>query len=106
MPVGGRETAPAKATQNYFLDAAGQPLGFTQAVIGGLSTGVPGAIRALELAHREKGKLPWASLFDAAIKLAENGFPLSPRLFSALQGANAELKTSRGAGTRAGCHAV
>jgi gamma-glutamyltranspeptidase/glutathione hydrolase len=95
----GRETAPAKATGNYFLNSSGQPLGFTQAVIGGLSTGVPGAIRALELAHKEKGKLPWASLFAPAIKLAEGGFAISPRLYSALQGANAELKGPRGAGS-------
>ena len=95
----GRETAPGKATPAYFLNAAGQPLGFTQAVIGGLSTGVPGAVRALELAHREHGKLPWASLFQPAIRLAENGFALSPRLYSALQGANAELRGPRGAGS-------
>ena len=95
----GRETAPAKATPGYFLGANGQPIGFTQAVIGGLSTGVPGAVKALELAHREKGKLPWAMLFNPAIRLAEGGFPLSPRLFSALQGANAELKGPRGAGS-------
>ena len=95
----GRETAPARATPSYFLDSAGRPLGFTQAVIGGLSTGVPGAVRALELAQREKGKLPWASLFQPAIQLAESGFALSPRLFSALQGANPELRGPRGAGS-------
>ncbi len=95
----GRETAPAKATQNYFIGPNGQPLGFTQAVIGGLSTGVPGAIKALEVAHKEKGKLPWAMLFAPAIALAENGFAISPRLFSALSGANAELKGPRGAGS-------
>jgi gamma-glutamyltranspeptidase/glutathione hydrolase len=95
----GRETAPAKATGSYFLDSKGIPLGFTQAVIGGLSTGVPGAIRALELAHREKGRLPWASLFAPAIALAEKGFAISPRLYSALAGANAELKGPRGAGS-------
>jgi gamma-glutamyltranspeptidase/glutathione hydrolase len=95
----GRETAPMKATPNYFIGPNGQPLGFTAAVIGGLSTGVPGAVKALELAHREQGKLPWAALFNPAIRLAEGGFPLSPRLFSALQGANAELKGPRGAGS-------
>jgi gamma-glutamyltranspeptidase/glutathione hydrolase len=94
----GRETAPASAAPDYFLGANGRPLGFTQAVIGGLSTGVPGAVKALELAPRERGKLPWAALFAPAIRLAENGFALSPRLFRALQGANAELRGPRGAG--------
>ena len=89
----GRETAPAAATGSLFLNASGQPLGFTEAVIGGRSVGTPGALRLLELAHKEKGRLPWARLFDSAIKLAEDGFALSPRLFSALSGANAVLKT-------------
>ena len=95
----GRETAPAKATDKYFIGANGQPLAFGTAVIGGLSTGVPGAVKALELAHKEKGKLPWAMLMNPAIELAEKGFAISPRLFSALSGANAELKGPRGAGS-------
>ena len=89
----GRETAPATATGSLFLDANGNPMGFTAAVIGGRSVGTPGVLRLLELAHKEKGKLPWAKLFDPAIALCENGFALSPRLFSALSGANAVLKT-------------
>ena len=89
----GRETAPLSATSNLFLDASGAPLGFTQAVIGGRSVGTPGVLRLLELAHKEKGRLPWAKLFDPAIQLSEQGFALSPRLFSALVGANAALRT-------------
>jgi gamma-glutamyltranspeptidase/glutathione hydrolase len=89
----GRETAPAAATGGLFLQPNGQPMGFTQAQIGGRSVGVPGLLRMLELAHRDKGRLPWASLFEPAIRLAENGFAISPRLFSALQGANAALRT-------------
>jgi gamma-glutamyltranspeptidase/glutathione hydrolase len=87
----GRETAPATATGNLFIGADGKPLAFTTAVIGGRSVGTPGALRLLELAHKEKGRLPWAALFEPAIKLAENGFALSPRLYSALAGANAAL---------------
>lgn len=82
----GRETAPAAATPDMFLDAAGRPESFANVGVGGLSVGVPGALRMLELAHREHGRLPWARLFDSAITLAENGFEVSPRLFSLLNG--------------------
>jgi gamma-glutamyltranspeptidase/glutathione hydrolase len=76
----GRETAPAAATPALFLRPDGQPMGFQEAVAGGRSVGVPGAVRMLELAHREHGRLPWARLFDRAIRLAEEGFAVSPRL--------------------------
>ena len=65
----GRETAPAAATENLFLKADGQPMAFHDAVVGGRSVGTPGAVRMLELAHREHGKLPWASLLQPAILL-------------------------------------
>ncbi|GAB2177008.1 gamma-glutamyltransferase [Dongia sp. agr-C8] len=76
----GRETAPASARPDMFLGADGEPLQFYDAVVGGLSVGVPGVLRMLEQAHQEHGKLPWAQLFAPAIKLAEEGFPVSPRL--------------------------
>lgn len=76
----GRETAPAGATEKLFLQADGQPMPFTQAQIGGRSVGTPGVLRALELAHQKHGRLPWAKLFEPAIKLAEQGFAISPRL--------------------------
>ncbi|WBM41068.1 gamma-glutamyltransferase family protein [Comamonas aquatica] len=80
----GRETAPAAATENLFLKADGQPMAFHDAVVGGRSVGTPGAVRMLELAHREHGKLPWASLLQPAIQLAEQGFKVSPRLHTLL----------------------
>ena len=76
----GRETAPAGATEKLFLQADGTPMPFTQAQIGGRSVGTPGVLRALELAHQKHGRLPWATLFEPAIKLAEQGFAISPRL--------------------------
>ncbi|EUB73882.1 gamma-glutamyltransferase [Pseudomonas sp. GM41(2012)] len=76
----GRETAPAGATEKLFLQADGKPMPFPQAQIGGRSVGTPGVLRALELAHQKHGHLPWARLFEPAIKLAEQGFAISPRL--------------------------
>ncbi|MEP0777745.1 gamma-glutamyltransferase [Microcoleus sp. ZQ-A2] len=80
----GRETAPAAAKPDRFLATDGKPLQFYDAVVGGKSVGVPGTVRMLELAHQKHGKLPWAQLFQPAIRLAEQGFPLSPRLHTLL----------------------
>ena len=77
----GRETAPAGATPQLFVDAAAnRPLPFYDAVTGGISTGVPGVPRLIELTHQRHGRLSWARLFEPAIKLAEDGFAISPRL--------------------------
>lgn len=76
----GRETAPASATPELFLDAAGQPLPRPVAMHSGRSVGVPGALAVLKLVHDEYGKLPWAELFQPAMKLARDGFPVSARL--------------------------
>jgi gamma-glutamyltranspeptidase/glutathione hydrolase len=81
----GRETAPSAARPDRFIGADGKPLAFYDAVVGGRSVGVPGALRVLELAHQRYGKLPWAGLFAPAIALAEQGFPVSPRLRTLLE---------------------
>jgi gamma-glutamyltranspeptidase/glutathione hydrolase len=76
----GRETAPAAATPELFLDEHGKPLPREVAIPSGLSIGVPGVLAALKLMHDKYGKLPWAKLFQPAIELARDGFPVSPRL--------------------------
>lgn len=81
----GRETAPAAADEALFLGADGKPMDFREGVIGGRSVGVPGTVRMLEMAHREYGKLPWATLFQPAITLAEGGFKVSARLNTLLE---------------------
>jgi gamma-glutamyltranspeptidase / glutathione hydrolase len=75
----GRETAPAAATPELFWQD-GKPLGFADAVMSGRSTGVPGAVAMLGLAHERHGRLSWADLFGEAERLAEDGFEISPRL--------------------------
>jgi gamma-glutamyltranspeptidase/glutathione hydrolase len=80
----GRETAPAAADERLLLSADGQPLAFMDAVVGGRAVGTPGTLRMLELAHRQHGQLAWARLFEPAIRLAEDGFAVSPRLHTLL----------------------
>lgn len=80
----GRETAPAKAKQDAFLQANGEPMGFINAKHSGLSTGVPGVISMLALAHADHGKLPWGVHFEQAKALAVNGFSVSPRLHNSI----------------------
>lgn len=76
----GRETAPAAADDKLFLGTDGRPVPFYDAVVGGRSVGVPGTVRMLEMAHQRHGRLPWATLFQPAITLAEGGFKVSARL--------------------------
>lgn len=85
----GRETAPMAARPDRFIGPDGKPLGFMAAVVGGRSVGVPGTVRLLEDAHRRHGKLPWARLFEPAIRLSEEGFSISPRLNGLLAGEKA-----------------
>ena len=76
----GRETAPAGATPEMFLDKDGKRRKFFDAVVGGQSVGVPGLLRMLEMAHQENGRLPWPELFKTATLLAADGFHVSERL--------------------------
>jgi gamma-glutamyltranspeptidase / glutathione hydrolase len=80
----GRETAPAAATPGRFLGGSGKPVSWPDAIVSGKSVGVPGLLRMLEAAHRRHGRLAWSDLFRPAIRLAEDGFPISPRLHALL----------------------
>ena len=76
----GRETAPAAARPDRFLRIDGAPMTLPEAISSGRSIGVPGVLRMLQLAHAKYGRLPWRRLFEPAIRLAERGFAVSPRL--------------------------
>lgn len=80
----GRETAPSKADEHLFQHPDGSPMSRVEGIVGGRSTGAPGVLRMLALAHREHGKLPWKTLFEPAIRLSEQGFAVSPRLHTLL----------------------
>lgn len=80
MVYDGRERAPASVSVDLFLDQQGKPMGFIDAKTSGISTGVPGMVSLLQLAHQDHGKLPWAAAFNHAKQLAKHGFEISPRL--------------------------
>ncbi len=81
--IDGRETAPAAASPQWFF-ADGKPLPIMEAIPGGRSVGVPGSLRLAALAHQKHGVIAWRTLFQPAIRLARNGFAVSPRLFQML----------------------
>lgn len=76
----GRETAPAAATADMFSQVIEQKKGYFDAVLGGRSVGTPSVLAMLYMAHQEHGNLDWQDLFAPAIRLAEKGFKVSPRL--------------------------
>jgi gamma-glutamyltranspeptidase/glutathione hydrolase len=74
----GRETAPAGATVDMFM-RDGEVMEFREAWQSGLAVGVPGMIALYKSAHDDHGKLPWADLFQPAIRLADEGYEVTPR---------------------------
>jgi gamma-glutamyltranspeptidase/glutathione hydrolase len=81
-----RERAPVKSTHNMYLDSAGNP---TRASIEGWrSSGVPGTVRGLELAHKKYGRAKWSALLAPAIELASKGFPVSYVMAESLKGSS------------------
>lgn len=80
----GRETAPAAAKGDLFLTRDGKPRPRDQVRFGGHTVGVPGVLSMLEIAHREHGLLPWATLFEPVITLAERGFDIPERLHNSV----------------------
>ena len=82
--IDGRETAPRAADPNWFMGPDGKPLPPRQMYVGGKSAGVPGALAMMALAHQRYGRLPWATLFQPAIRLARNGFVVSARMHNGL----------------------
>ena len=74
-----REKAPAAAHANMFLDEDGN-LDENKHHRELTSSGVPGTVAGLALAHERLGSLPWADLVEPAVRLAEGGFPFTRNL--------------------------
>jgi gamma-glutamyltranspeptidase/glutathione hydrolase len=68
-----RETAPARAKADMYLDAQGQPVK-DASIVGPLSAGVPGSPAGLHELHRRYGRLPWERVVAPARRLASEGF--------------------------------
>lgn len=74
-----RETAPAQAHRDLFLDEKGDVLPY-QSLLSYQASGVPGSVMGYWQAHQRYGKLEWSRLVEPAIKLAEQGFEVHPKL--------------------------
>jgi len=74
-----REKAPAAASANMYLDAAGNVIP-NMSLATHQASGVPGSVDGMVEAHRKYGKLPWAQLVQPAVDLARNGYKLTKRL--------------------------
>lgn len=86
-----REKAPLKATRTMYMRDGKVVSALTSA--GHLAAGVPGSVRGMAMAHRKFGKLPWKDLVMPAVRLAEEGFEISPAL---ARGLNAQLSGAMG----------
>jgi gamma-glutamyltranspeptidase/glutathione hydrolase len=90
----GREIAPAAATENYlrWISDTDRTEPKPDARASGRSIGVPGILRLLMDTHQQHGKTVWRDLFAPAVKLADDGFDISPRLAAAIADSAAQLK--------------
>ncbi len=79
-----RETAPAQAHRDMFLNAAGDA-DAKLSRFSHLAVGVPGTVAGLALALEKFGTLELKTVLQAAIKLARDGFAMNPSLHQALQ---------------------
>lgn len=77
-----REEAPAKATRDMYIGPNGEPT--HDSITGWRSSGVPGSVAGFELARNKFGTKSWSTLLAPAIKLARDGFPVSPALAASL----------------------
>ncbi|MCU0702841.1 MAG: gamma-glutamyltransferase [Fimbriiglobus sp.] len=81
-----RETAPASAKADLFTKGVNY-----QSIT---TAGVPGTVRGFELAHKSFGKLKWADVLAPAVKLAEDGFPVTDGLAKRLNMITTDTKTT------------
>ncbi|SDK71923.1 gamma-glutamyltranspeptidase / glutathione hydrolase [Pedobacter sp. ok626] len=93
-----RETAPATASRDMYLDSVGKPI-VDKSLEGHLASGIPGSVAGMVAAHAKYGKLKWADLIEPAIALAKNGFKLSEQQVDELNRLKARFVKNNPQGT-------
>jgi gamma-glutamyltranspeptidase/glutathione hydrolase len=78
-----RETAPAAATADMYLDKDGKPT--KASLVGHKASGVPGSVAGLWALHQKLGKKPWKELLEPAIALARDGFKIDEHTHQAIE---------------------
>lgn len=79
-----RETAPAAAHRDMYLDDKGDVID-NMSVYGIHASGVPGSVAGMWLAHQKHGSLEWKTLLEPSVKLAEQGFIVHPKLAASIE---------------------
>ncbi|OUS74578.1 gamma-glutamyltransferase [Pseudoalteromonas sp. A601] len=79
-----RETAPSAAHRDMYLDKQGNVIK-NRSVYGIHASGVPGSVAGMWLAYKKHGTLAWKTLVEPAVKLAEHGFIVHPKLASSIE---------------------
>ena len=86
-----REMAPAAAHRDMYLNEDGS-VNKSTSRLGYLSGGIPGTVAGMWEAHQKFGSLPWKELLAPAIKLAQDGFRVSPFMADSINRAYASMK--------------
>ncbi|MBB1409334.1 gamma-glutamyltransferase [Pseudoalteromonas sp. SG44-17] len=79
-----RETGPIAAHRDMYLDDKGNVVA-NKSIYGIHASGVPGSVAGMWLAHQKHGTLDWKTLVEPAVKLAEQGFIVHPKLASSIE---------------------
>jgi gamma-glutamyltranspeptidase/glutathione hydrolase len=85
-----RETAPATASRDMYLDAQGNVVP-GRSTAGALAVGTPGTVAGMEVLHKKLGKLPWAKLVAPAVRLAAHGLALTEKEAAGLNRTQADF---------------
>ncbi|BBB64860.1 gamma-glutamyltransferase [Undibacterium sp. YM2] len=85
-----RELAPEKASRDMYLDAKGNVIS-GKSLYSHLAVGIPGTVAGMDLALRKYGSMKWKDVIAPAIRLAEQGFEISPHLAELIDSSKNQL---------------